>query len=112
LTPSIGRELKEKFLMELTPAEKAFFLRKAREAVAVKRYRPSEDLFHYCYFLTLRERLRGIRPASGEGYLRFLRVEGDREVDDAVRLYEERLHAHRLPAPSDEGEKFIEFFSS
>lgn len=108
----IRKELKEKFLRELTPAEKVFFLRKAREAVAIKRYRPSEDLFHYCYFLTLRQRLRGIRPASVEGYLRFLLVEGAREVEDAVRLYEERLDADRLPAPSGEGERFIEFFSS
>ncbi|GAB4390473.1 MAG: hypothetical protein Kow0025_22750 [Thermodesulfovibrionales bacterium] len=110
--PTIRKELKEKFLAELTPAEKAFFLRTAREAIQARRFRPSEDLFHYCYFLTVRERLSSVRPERGEGYLRAILVESRKEVEEAVMHYEERLEAARLPEPSAEGERFLERLSS
>ncbi len=105
--PPLRKELKEMFLQELTPPERLFFLKKAREAIILKRYPASEDLFHYCYFLTLRERLRGIE--RGGGYLRFLLVEGRRETEEAVRLYQERLEARRLPEPDGEGGGFLQY---
>jgi hypothetical protein len=107
----LRKELKEKFLEELTPSEKAFFLGKAREAVSLKGYRPSEDLFHYCYFLTLRERLRAMSRGRGEGYVRFLLVEGMKDVEEALGLYEERLEKDKLPEAGGSAEKFVEFFS-
>jgi hypothetical protein len=100
------------FIRELAPGEKAFFLKRAREAVVVRGYRASEDLFHYCWFLTLRERLRGISPQGGAGHLRVLLVEGKKDMDDAIRMYAERLEAGKSPEPDRSGELFIEYFSS
>ncbi len=107
----IRTELKEQFLSELTPSEKMFFLRKAREAIILHRYPVCEDLFHYCYFLTIRERFRGIGPGRDEGHLRFLLVEGVKETEEAIKLYRERLERNRLPIPDSRGERFIEFLS-
>ena len=70
----LRKELKEKFLRDLNPSERLLFLKKAKEAITVKGYRASEDLFHYCYYLTMQERFRGITPGSDEGMLRFLLV--------------------------------------
>jgi hypothetical protein len=107
----LRKELKEKFLQEFTPSEKIFFLKKAREAIFHKGYQASEDLFHYCYFLTMRERLRGISTQGAEGYLRFLLVEGMKDVEEAVKLYEEKLEAKKQPKINESGSKFIEYFS-
>lgn len=107
----LRQELRVKFIEELSPPEKAFFLKTAREAIALKGYRPSEDLFHYCYFLTLRERLKGIIPGREEGGLRFLVVEGMRDVEDAVRLYRERLESTGSSPPEENGAGFIEYLS-
>jgi len=107
----LRKELKEKFILELSPTEKIFFLKKAREAIALKGYQACEDLFHYCYFLTLRERLRAISTGSGEGYLRFLLVEGSKDVEEGVKLYEQRLEEKKMPKPDAGGYKFIEYFA-
>lgn len=107
----LRKELKEKFIRDLTPSEKLFFLKKAREAIILKGYQACEDLFHYCYFLTLKERLRSISPQSGEGYTRFLLVEGMKDTEEAIKLYEERLEANKLPKPDKKGYKFLEYFS-
>lgn len=107
----IRRELKERFLHELTPAEKAFFLKTARAAINLKRYRPSEDLFHYCYFMTMKERMRTIRPSRSDGMLRILLVEGTKEIEDALAIYTERLEKAKCPEPDPSGERFIEYFS-
>ena len=107
----LREELKEKFLRDLTPSEKLFFLKKAKEAIALKGYPACEDLFHYCYFLTLKERFRSISAEGGEGYLRFLLVEGKKDVEDAIKLYEERLEENKLPEPDKKGYKFLEYFS-
>jgi hypothetical protein len=103
--------LKEKFLADLTPAEKLFFLRKAEEAIAQKGYPTGEDLFHYCYFLTLRERMRGIGAAQGEGYVRVLLVEGMREIEEMIRTYQERLEKRKTPSHDPEALRFIESLS-
>ena len=106
----IRRELKEKFQKELTAGEKAFFLKTARVAVSVKKYHPSEDLFHYCYFMTMKERMKTISPARSDGMLRILLVEGTKEIDDALKIYVERLEESKGSAPDPEGGRFIEYF--
>lgn len=108
----IRKELKEKFIQELTPSEKLFFLKNARETIVQKRYPAGEALFHYCYFLTLKERMRAISARGSEGYTRFLLVEGKKEIDEAIKLYEERLEKEKLPITDPSGEKFIEYFSA
>ncbi|MEJ2193079.1 MAG: hypothetical protein P8Y39_12210 [Nitrospirota bacterium] len=111
----LTHRLKERFLTELTPAEQAFFLRKALEAMDQRGYEPSEDLFHYCFFLTLKERLRllqsGAGAGAGGGYLRLLFVEGMRETEEAVGLYEERLAREQGPVPREAGKRFIAYLT-
>ncbi|HHN64783.1 MAG TPA: hypothetical protein ENK09_05440 [Nitrospirae bacterium] len=104
-------ELKKKFLREFTASEKLYFLKVAREAVLIHRYPVSEDLFYYCYFMTMRQRLRSARPERGDGLLRFILVEGIREIEDEIKLYKGRLEAHRLPEPDSLAERFLEYLS-
>jgi hypothetical protein len=108
---TLRQELKEKFIKDLTHSEKLFFLKKARESITVKGYQVSEDLFHYCYFITLRERFRRITPFNDTGYLRFLLVEGTRDIENAVMLYEERLEKKKLSTPEVDSYRFIEYLS-
>jgi hypothetical protein len=105
------KALKEKFLRELDASEKVFFLKKTRECVIDRGYLAGEDLFYYCYFLTLRERFRKINPSGGEGYMRFLLVEGIRDLDDAIKLYESKLEKSRLPKPDPVGRRYLDYFS-
>jgi len=95
----IGKALKEKFIRDLTPGEQRFFLKKAREAITQRGYPACEDLFHYCYFLTMRERLSGIDSYGGEGYMRFLLVETRRDTEQEIRFYVERLESGKGPHP-------------
>ncbi len=95
----------------MNPSEKLFFLKKASEAITLKGYPACEDLFHYCYFLTLKERFRSISTQGGEGYLRFLVVEGTKDVEDAIKLYEERLEKKKQSVPETKEYKFLEYFS-
>lgn len=107
----LRKELKEKFIRDLNPSERLFFLKKAKEAIMLKGYQASEDLFHYCYCLTLKERFRSISPEHDEGMLRFLLVEGKKDVEEAIKLHEARLEETKLPLPDERGYKFIEYFS-
>jgi hypothetical protein len=107
----IRKELKDKFIQELIPSERLFFLGKAREAIARKGYPAGEELFHYCYFLTLMERMRGISPQGGEGYMRFLLVEGMKDIEEAIKLYEGILEKKKLSGPDPEGQKLLEYLS-
>jgi hypothetical protein len=107
----IRKEHKETFLQELTAAEKVFFLKTAREAVISRRYRPSEDLFYYCYFMTMKERMKTISAARGDGMLRILLVEGTKDIEDALKIYIKRLEENRGPEPDPLGRRFIECFS-
>ena len=106
----IRREHKDTFLRELTAGEQAFFLKTAQEAITAKRYRPSEDLFYYCYFMTMKERMKTISPSRGDGMLRVLLVEGTKDIDDALKISMGRLEHGRGPAPDPAGERFIEYF--
>jgi hypothetical protein len=108
---AIRRELRERFQSELTPAEKAFFLREAGDAIYERGYRAGEDLFNFCWFLTLRERLRGMRPEPGQGYLRYVLVEGSRQIEDAVKLYRERLESTKKIVPDLRGSEFLDALS-
>ncbi len=107
----IRQEHKEKFLQELTASEKVFFLKTARAAISAKRYRPSEDLFYYCYFMTLRERLKAISPSRGNGMTRILLVEGAKDIDDTLKIYIQRLEETKGSTPDPSGDKFLELFS-
>jgi hypothetical protein len=107
----LRKELKEKFLRDLNPSERLFFLKKAKEAIMIKGYQASEDLFFYCYYLSLGERFRSISPERDQGMLRFLLVEGKKEVEETIKLYESRLEETKLSLPDDKGDKFIEYFS-
>jgi hypothetical protein len=108
---SLRKELKEKFIEELSPSEKLFFLKKAKDAIMLKGYQACEDLFNYCYFLTLKERFRSIIPQRGEGYLRFLLIEGTKDIEEAIYLYEEKLERKKLPKPDTKNYQFLEYFS-
>jgi hypothetical protein len=108
---SLRKGLKEKFVHDLNPSEKLFFLKKAKEAILLNGYPACEDLFHYCYFLVLKKRFRSISTQGSEGYLRFLFVEGTKDVEEAIKLYEERLEKKKLLKPDIKGHKFIEYFS-
>ncbi len=103
--------LKEKFLYELTLPERVFFLKEAREAVERKGSPAGEDLSHYCYFLTIRERMRRIVAAGGEGYVRVLLVEGTKEVEGTIKMCEERLEKEKRISPDPEALRFIEYLS-
>ena len=103
--------LKEKFLRELIPSERIFFLRKAKEAVVQRGYPAGEDLFYYCYLLTLRERMRSIGARRDEGYVRVLLVEGTKEIEETIKTYEERLEKRKSISPDPEALRFVEYLS-
>ncbi len=89
------RETAKKFLKELSPSEQYYFLNKVNEAVYKDGYVPDEDLFYYCYFLTLKERLRNITSYRTEGYLRYVYAEGLKDVEDSIKFYKERIDSKR-----------------
>ena len=107
----LRKELKEKFIRDFSSSEKIFFLKTAKDAITQKGYQACEDLFHYCYFLAVRERLRSIKTQSGEGYLKFLLIEGAKDVEEAIKLYEERLENVKMPKPDPKSYKFLEYFT-
>ncbi len=104
------KELKVKFLRDFLPGEQLFFLKKARECVNEKGYPVSEDLFNYCSFLTLRERLRLIGSADGDGLMRFMLVESRREIEGEVKMLEKRLEARKLAVPDEGGGLLLDYF--
>lgn len=104
-------ELKAKFLKDLLPGEQLFFLKQARECANEKGYPVFEDLFNYCFFLTLRERLRLIGSGDGEGMMRFMLVESRREIEGEVRTLEKRLEARKRPVDDEEGRLLLEFLA-
>jgi hypothetical protein len=107
----LRKELKELFMQELTPSEKLFFLKTAREGISQKGYPAGEELFYYCYFHTLKERIRGIRSQGGEGYMRFLLVEGTKDIEETIKMYEGRLEKSKLSTKDPAGHNFIEYLS-
>ncbi len=108
---NVRKELKEKFIRDFTPLERFFFIKNAKEAITLKGYQAGEDLFYFCYFLTLKERIRSIGPQGGEGYLRLLLVEGTKDIEETIKMYKERLEKNKSHKPDPMGYKFIEYFS-
>ncbi|MCX7724077.1 MAG: hypothetical protein N2042_02375 [Thermodesulfovibrio sp.] len=90
-----NKEIAKKLLKELSPSEQYYFLNKVSEAVYKEGYTPDEDLFYYCYFLTLKERFRNITSYRTTGYLRYIYAEGLKDVEDSIRLYKERIDSKR-----------------
>ena len=105
-------ELKAQFLREFTPSEQLFFLKRARECVNLKGYPIAEDLFNYCYFLTILERLRLIHTQGCEVFTRLMLVQSQKEAQDEVKVYERRLEAkkHRTANRSSSG--LLEYLAS
>ena len=104
-------ELRAKFLRDFTASEQVFFLTQARECVNRKGYPVSEDLFTYCSFLTLRERIRLIDPRGGGGLMRFMLVESSREIEAEARAVEKRLEARMQPHVDASGARLLEELS-
>ncbi len=105
------KELKDKFLRDFTADEQLFFLKTARACAREKGYPVSEDLFNYCYFLTLRERLRLIDQQGGEGMMRFLLVESRREIEAEVKALEKRLEGKKPPIADERGDRLLEYLA-
>lgn len=89
------REIAKKFLKELSPSEQYYFLNKVNEAIYKNGYTPDEDLFYYCYFLTLKERMRTITSYRTEGFLRYIYAEGLKDLEDSIKLYKEKIDSKR-----------------
>lgn len=107
----LWKELKEKFIQDLNSTERCFFLKKAKEVMMVRGYPACEDLYHYCYFLTMKERIRNIHAQGGSGLLRFIIVEGIKEVEEAIKLYQDKLEKKKLNISEIKDYNFLEFFS-
>jgi hypothetical protein len=43
--------------------------------------------------------------------LRLLLVEGAKDVEEAIKLYEARLEDNKRPFPDEKGHQFLEYFS-
>ena len=99
--------LKEQFLTEFNLSERMYFLKKAREAIFADNYAPGEDLYHYCYFLTQRKRIEEMEGSNAMGVLRYLVVEGRKDIDDAIRIYKSRLEKNRRSLSRAEGDLFL-----
>ncbi len=84
-------EIAKKFIKELTPSEQFVFLKKVKEAVYIEKYIPDENLFYYCYFLTLRERIRALLPYRTNGLIRYTFAETLKEIEDCIKEYKEKL---------------------
>ncbi|MDH5203567.1 MAG: hypothetical protein OEZ31_05220 [Nitrospirota bacterium] len=106
---TLPQHLKEQFLREFNPAERIFFLKKARESLIVERYSPCEDLYHYCYFMTLKERIRSLSGHDAGGLARYLVVEGTKDVEEAITMYKKRLEKNRRFASLEERDQFLRY---
>jgi len=110
--PLRWNELKAKFLQEFTPSEQLFFLKKARECINIKGYQASEDLFSYCYFLTILERLKLIDARGCEGLTRLMLVQSQKEARDEIKVYERQLEREKLPAAGRPSSRLLEYLAS
>jgi len=104
---SLPQHLKEQFFIEFNPAERIFFLKKARESLIVEGYVPCEDLYHYCYFLTLKERIRSLVGHNAGGLARYLVVEGTKDVEEAITMYKERLEKIKRFVSFEKRDQFL-----
>lgn len=109
---SIRKELKERFIKELTMSERIFFLNKARESIFQRGFPACEDLYYFCYFLTLKQRLSSINSLGTLGFQKFLLVYGMKDLEDSIKMHEQRLIDMKKSLPDNKDLEFIEFFSN
>ena len=57
------------------------------------------------------ERMRGIGTAGGTGYERVLLVQGTKEIEETIKMYEERLEKRKTLSPDPEALRYIEYLS-
>jgi len=105
----ISPYLKEQFLREFSPSERFYFLKKAKEAVFIDGYVPGEDLYQYCYFLTQKKRLETMSDPGANGMVRYLAVEGRKDIDEALKIYKVRLEKNKRFVSYEECENFIRY---
>lgn len=105
-------QLKEQFLKEFSPAERLYFLKKAREAILVDSYVPGEDLYHYCYFLTQKRSLEEMAGSNTLGVFRYLVVEGRKDIDDAIKIYKARLEKNKRSVSTVECDLFLSYLDN
>ena len=55
--------------------------------------------------------MRSIWTARGEGYVKVLLVEGTKEIEETIKLYEERLEKRKTISPDPEALRFIQYLS-
>jgi hypothetical protein len=103
---------KEQFLREFSPSERLYFLKKAHDAVFMDAYAPGEDLYQYCYFLTQKKRLESMIDPNASGMVRFLAVEGRKDIEEALTIYKNRLEKSKRLLSPDERDHFIRYLEN
>jgi len=53
--------------------------------------------------------MRSIGAAGGEGYARVLLVEGTKEIEEAIKIHEERLKKRKKTSPDPGAIRFLEY---
>ncbi len=86
--------LKEKLLQELTPSERWFFLKTAKEHL-LQGYPPTENLFYYCYFLTLERRLKELSTFQGNALMRYLMAHTEADLMDSLKRYRKLIEEEK-----------------
>ncbi|MCX8030913.1 MAG: hypothetical protein N3A59_04945 [Thermodesulfovibrionales bacterium] len=109
--PFLRPELKEKFIKDFALSEKIFFLSKAKEAIFQKGYPACEDLYYFCYFLTLKQRLSNINTAGIYGFQKILLVYGKKDIEDMIKIHEDRLKDMKKDYLDSRDIEFIEYFN-
>jgi len=89
--------LKEKLLKELTPAEKWFFMKTAKEHI-MQGYPPTENLFYYCYFLTLEYRLKELINFNNDAIARYTMAYAMADIKSSLKNYRNRIDSERQKA--------------
>jgi hypothetical protein len=108
----LSPHLKEQFLREFTSSERLYFLKQAQDSVFMDGYVPGEDLYQYCYFLTQQKRLESMSDPRANGLFRYLAVEGRKDIEEAVKIYKDRLDKNKRMLSFDEREHFIRYLES
>ena len=104
--------IKEQFLREFSPSERFYFIKKAKEALFVYGYTPGNDLYQYCYFLTQKKRLELLSDPGSAGIVRYLTVEGVRDIEETIKTYKDLLEKNKHTSSFEERESFIRFLES
>ncbi len=91
--------LYEQFLREFNLEERRYFSRLARECIQERNYPRGEELYHYCYFSTLKYRLerlwRGQRRPSSLGA--YVYAQSLKELEYSIGYYRNILEKGATP---------------